>query len=253
MKVVAIIQARMSSSRLPGKVMMKIAGMPMLWHIIYRLKRADLIDDVAVATTDRETDAPVVKLVEDSGAGVYSGSEEDVLDRYYQAAKKFAADVVVRITADCPLIDPRVADRVVRRYLAGDCDYAANTIRYTYPDGLDVEVFSYAVLEIAWREARWASEREHVTPYIRKKAARFRLASVENEVDLSSLRWSVDEKEDLEFVRQVYEHLYKKGRVFYMEDVLELLGKYPDLKLINRNIVINEGYARSLNEDRILK
>ncbi len=253
MKVVAIVQARMGSTRLSGKVMMEIAGKPMLGHIIDRLKRAELIHSIVVATTDKETDAPIVKLAEDSGTASYAGSEEDVLDRYYQAAKGFVVDAVVRITADCPLIDPRVADRVIQRYLVEDCDYAANTLKRTYPDGLDVEVFSYTALERAWNEARWVSEREHVTPYIRKNPDKFRLASVESGVDLSYLRWSVDRPEDLKFIKQVYEHLYKEGRVFYMEDILGLLKKHPDLKQINQGIPINDGYTKSLREDRIIR
>jgi spore coat polysaccharide biosynthesis protein SpsF (cytidylyltransferase family) len=252
-KIAAIIQARMGSTRLPGKVMIEIAGKPMLWHIIDRLKRAELIHSIVIATTTKEIDKPIVKLAEDSGTGSYTGSEEDVLDRYYQAAKEFAVDAIVRITADCPLIDPRVLDRVIQRYLEGDCDYASNTLKSTYPDGIDVEVFSYAALETAWKEARLASEREHVTPYIWKNPNKFRLANVENDVDLSYLRWPVDEKEDLEFVRQVYKHLYKEGHIFYMKDVLGLLEKYPDLKQINQGIVINEGYAKSLEEDKIVR
>jgi len=253
MKVAAIIQARMSSTRLPGKVMEEIAGKPMLRQIIDRVKRAELIHGIIVATTATEIDKPVVKLADDSGTGSYTGSEEDVLDRYYRAAKEFAADAIVRITADCPLIDPRVLDRVIQRYLEGNCDYAANILKLTYPDGLDVEVFSYAALERAWKEARLASEREHVTPYIKKNPDKFRLANVENNVDLSHLRWSVDEKEDLEFVRQVYKHLYKEGHIFYMEDVVGLLERHPDLKQINRGIIINEGYAKSLKEDKIIR
>jgi len=253
MKVAAIIQARMGSTRLPGKVMEEIAGKPMLRHIIDRLKRAELIHSIVVATTATEIDKPIVKVAEEAGTGSYTGSEEDVLDRYYRAAKEFAVDAIVRITADCPLVDPRLLDRVIQRYLKGDCDYAANTLKRTYPDGLDVEVFSCAALERAWKEARMASEREHVTPYIWKNPEKFKLANVENNVDLSDLRWSVDEKEDLEFICQVYKHLYKEGHIFYMWDVLKLLEKYPDLKQINQGIVINEGYTKSLQGDKIVK
>lgn len=253
MKVAAIVQARMGSTRLPGKVMKEIVGKPMLWHVIDRLKKAELIDSVIVATTNKEIDKSILQLAEDSGVAGYAGSEEDVLDRYYQAAKEFSVDTIVRITADCPLIDPKAVDKVIQRYLMGDCDDAANTLKRTYPDGLDVEVFSFVALERAWKEARWASEREHVTPYIRKNPDKFRLANVENKVNLSHLRWSVDRREDLEFVRQVYKHLYQEGQVFYMEDILELLEKYPDLKQVNQEIPINEGYAKSLREDKIVK
>jgi len=252
-KVAAIIQARMGSARLPGKVMEEIAGKPMLRHILDRLKSAELIHSIVVATTAKAIDQPIVELAKDSGTGIYAGSEDDVLDRYYRAAIKFNVDIIVRITADCPLIDPKVLDKVIQRYLQGNCDYVANILNLTYPDGLDVEVFSRAALERAWKESRLASEREHVTPYIRKNPEKFRLANVENKVDLSHLRWSVDEKEDLEFVRQVYKQLYKEGHIFYMEDVLELLERHPALKKINQGIVINEGYAKSLKEDKIVK
>ena len=249
--ITAIVQARMGSVRLPGKVMAEIAHKPMLWHVIERLKRAESVHSVVVATTTQESDEPLLKLAEDSGAAAYAGSPEDVLDRYYQAARHFGGDAIVRITADCPLLDPHVTDRVVRRYLAGDCDYVANTLRRTYPDGLDVEVFSYEALERAWKEASLASEREHVTPYIWKNPEEFRLAGVENNLDLGSLRWAVDESEDLEFVRQVYKGLQGKGHIFYMQDILNLLEERPDLKEINQHIVINEGYARSLKQDKI--
>ncbi len=253
MMLAAIIQARMGSSRLPGKVMEDISGKPMLWHIIERLKKARLIDKIIIATTEREADKPILKLAEDSGAAGYAGDEADVLDRYYQAATKYGAAAVVRITADCPLIDPGVTDKVIQRYLKGDCDYTANTLEWTYPDGLAVEVFSYAALETAWQEARWASEREHVTPYIKKNPDKFRLVNVGSKVNLSHLRWSVDRKEDLEFVRQVYKYLYQEGQIFYMADILELLGKHPELTRINRGIPSDEGYAKSLKEDRIVR
>jgi len=251
--ITAIIQARVGSSRLPGKTMKDILGKPMLWHMIKRLEKSKFIQKIVIATTDKESDKAILKLARELGIDSYAGSEEDVLDRYYQAATKFGVDIIARITADCPLMDPHVVDRVIQRYLTGDCDYAANTLKLTYPDGLDVEVFSYMALEKAWKEARWASEREHVTPYIRKNPDKFRLANVENEVNLSHLRWTVDEAKDLEFVRQVYGQLYKEDEIFYMEDVLNLLGKHPELMEINKGIATNEGYAKSLREDRIVK
>ncbi|MFC1992253.1 cytidylyltransferase domain-containing protein [Chloroflexota bacterium] len=251
--IVAIVQARTGSSRLPGKVLHEILGKPVLWHIIDRLKGSGLIGRIAIATTDKESDKPILKLAQDSGVDSYAGSEEDVLDRYYQAATKFGADIIIRITADCALVDCRIVEQVIQRYLRGDCDYAANTLKLTYPDGLDVEIFSCMALEKAWKEARCASQREHVTPYIRDNPGKFRLANVENSVNLSHFRWVVDREEDLEFVRQVYKHLYKEGQSFYMEDILKLLRKYPDLEQINQGIATNEGYAKSLKGDRIVK
>ena len=250
---VAIIQARMGSSRLPGKVMREILGKPMLWHIISRLKWSKLIDKIVIATTDKERDKPILKLAQDSGVDGYAGSEDDVLDRYYQAAEKCETETIVRITADCPLIDPHIVDKVIQRYLEGDCDCACNTLKRTYPDGLDVSVFSFKALVQAWEKAKWASDREHVTSYIYKNPDRFTIASVENDVELSYLRWTVDEDRDLEFVREIYKHLYKEGQIFYMEDILELLRKHPDLQQINAEIPTNEGYAKSLEADKTIK
>lgn len=253
LRVVAIVQARMGSARLYGKTLATITSKPMLAHVIERLKGSRLLQGIIVATTTKEADDPIVELAEKLRVYVFRGSEDDVLDRYYQAFQKCPADIIVRISSDCVLADPRVIDKVISYYLKENYDYAANTLKRTYPDGLDVEVFSFKVLEKTWREARWVSEREHVTPYIWKNPSKFRLANVENSVNLSHLRWVVDEKEDLEFVRQVYKHLYEEGRIFYMEDILELLRKYPHLQQINQGIATNEGYAESLREDRIVK
>jgi spore coat polysaccharide biosynthesis protein SpsF len=249
----AIIQARTGSSRLPAKVLANILGKPLLVHVINRVKASKLVESVVIATTTNEADRVICKIAEENAVACFMGSEEDVLDRYYQAATKSSSDPIVRITADCPLIDPCIIDVVVRCYIKGDCDYAANTLKPTYPDGLDVEVFGYEALERAWKEARWASEREHVTAYIRNNGERFRLVNVENSADLSHFRWTVDEEKDLKFVREVYKRLYKEGQIFYMGDILELLRKYPALEQINQGIRPNEGYLKSLREDRIVK
>jgi spore coat polysaccharide biosynthesis protein SpsF (cytidylyltransferase family) len=165
--IVAIIQARMGSSRLPGKTIADVAGRPLLLHVVERTQRARRVDKVVVATTDRSSDDPIADLCQREGIQCFRGSEDDVLDRFYRTAQAHGADVVVRITADCPLIDAAVIDKVIARFQAGDCDYVSNILRYTYPDGLDTEVFSFAALERAWREAKKPSEREHVTPYLR--------------------------------------------------------------------------------------
>ena len=253
MYIVAIIQARMGSSRLPGKSLINILGKPMLCYLINRLQYSRLLDKIVIATTDKASDKKILELAKESSIDSYAGSEDDVLDRYYKAAKKYDAEVVVRITADCPLIDPYIVDKVIQRFLMGDCDYATNALIRTYPDGLDVEVFSFNSLEKVWKEARWASEREHVTSYICKNPDEFILANVQNDSDLSRLRWTVDEDRDLEFVRQVCKHLYQDGHIFHMEDILELLKKYPHLEKINQEIVTNEGYAKSLKEDKLVK
>ena len=242
--VVAIIQARMSSTRLPGKIMADIAGRPMLWHVVNRVNQAKMVDKVVLATTTKKTDDPVADFCAANGITCFRGSEIDVLDRFYWAARENLAYTVIRITSDCPLTDPDVIDRVVTKLQESGSDYAANCIRYTYPDGLDVEVFTFEALKKAWREAKKPTEREHVTPYIRF-SNRFTVCSVEQNKDLSAQRWTVDEAADLEFVRQVYAHFAPK-RNFCLKDVLGLLRDKPELSEINRGIIMNEGYYKSI-------
>ncbi len=242
---VALIQARMGSSRFPGKVLEDLAGRPMLWHVVNRVRRAKSVDKVVIATTDQDTDDPIAKFCEQEGVACFRGSEQDVLDRFYQAARANGADVVVRITADCPLIDPSVIDKVLAHFARGDCDYACNIIRYTYPDGLDTEVFSFAALERTWREAAKPSEREHVTPYMR--TGKFRTANVESQTPVlpDKYRWTVDHPADLEFVRTVYAAFSKNGE-FGFEEVFDLLKERPDLATIQAETITNEGYYKSL-------
>lgn len=246
--IAAIIQARMGATRLPGKVMKTLNGKPMLWHIVKRLNYSKKIEKIIIATTDKDEDKVIAKFAEDEGIDFYCGSSEDVLDRYYQAARKFGAGHIVRITADCPMIDPEVVDKVIDFYLTKKCDYASNTIKPTMPDGLDTEVFSFQALESAWKEAKKDSEREHVTPYI-KNDKLFTIENYEDDVNRSSMRWTVDEEADYRFVIEVYKNLYKDGEIFYMKDVLDLLSRRPELSDINRNIERNEGYITSLEED----
>ncbi len=246
--VVAIIQARMGSSRLPGKSLAEIEKRPMLWHVIQRVKRAALVDRVVVATSTAPADDAIEKMCRENGVPCHRGSENDVLDRYYHAARAEKAAQVVRITADCPLIDPEVIDRVVRRFQRGDLDYASNAMVRTYPDGLDTEILSFSALERAWHEASKNSEREHVTPYLR--SGKFRTANVENALEFSHLycRWTVDEREDLEFVRAVY-GAFRGRENFLMEDILQLLRDQPELEKLNSQIISNRGYYKSLFED----
>jgi len=251
--VVAVVQARMGSSRLPNKVLEPILDKPMLQHVVERVRQARTVERVVVATTDRSADDAVEAFCRARRIDVFRGSEDDVLDRFYRAAAEFRADVVVRITADCPLIDPAVVDKVVLRGFAGDVDYVTNRLRYTYPDGLDVESFSFAALAQAWKEARLPADREHVTSYIRNPR-RFRIAGVENETDLSprNLRWTVDEPADLQFVRAVYERLGGNGNRFGLQEVLALLDREPGIAQINADGVRNEGFYKSLARETAL-
>jgi glutamate-1-semialdehyde aminotransferase/spore coat polysaccharide biosynthesis protein SpsF (cytidylyltransferase family) len=243
--IVAVVQARMGSSRFPGKSMADILGRPVLWHVVDRVRGAGLVDKVVVATTTKTADEEIALFCGREGIPCFRGSEEDVLDRFYKAAKWIAADVVVRITADCPLIDPAVIDNVVARFQQCDCDYCCNILRYTYPDGLDTEVFSFAALEQAWKEARNLAEREHVTTYFLN--GKFRLVNVvnDNPVPPGKHRWTVDHPSDLEFVRNIYRELSDRGP-FGVNDVLQLLKERPDLATVQTQAISNEGYYRSL-------
>ena len=244
MSVVAIVQARMGASRLPGKVLEDIAGEPMLVRVVDRVRAAKKVDDVVVATSDRPADDAVAALCKARGVTCFRGHETDVLDRFYRAAESAKATTVVRITADCPLMDPAVIDKVVSA--STDVDYAANVLRYTYPDGLDVEVFTFASLARAWNEATDPVAREHVTPYIRT-SGKFKVRGVENDVDLSkkNYRWTVDEPADLTFVRAVYDRL-GRDRMFGMDEVTKLLEREPALLETNAGNMKNEGYYTSI-------
>jgi len=244
----------MGSTRLPGKTLADLAGQPMLARLVARAQRIARLDRVIIATTVEPADAAIVAFANDLGVPAHTGSEHDVLDRVYGAARRYGVSVIVRVTPDCPLLDPEVSGRVLFRFLdaAGALDYASNTQPPTFPDGLDTEVLSFAALERAWREARLASEREHVTPYIWKRPGTFRLANVVNDPDLSGLRWTVDTASDLEFVRAVYARLGTGAATAGMDEILALLRRYPELEAINRDIARNEGYARSVHADRPL-
>jgi len=244
----AIIQARMGSTRLPGKTLAQVSGKPLLQHLIERIRMSRLVEDVIIATTTRARDNALVEFAERLGLRCSRGSEEDVLDRIYQAAKHYGVEHVVRVTPDCPFLDHQVMDRIIETYLSGQYDYVTNTLLYTYPDGLDVEVFSFNALEQAWKEAQLPSEREHVTPYIRT-SGHFRLFNVESDVDLSHFKWSVDTQEDLAFARSVYERLQDKGNAFDLKDMLLLLRNHPELMSINQQSIVNEGYYKSLTND----
>jgi len=247
MKTIALIQARMSSSRLPGKVLQNITGQPMLMRVIRRAKQAKSLDSVAVITSTCEDDDAIEIFCKEHGIACFRGSLDDVLDRYYQAAIHFHADFVVRLTADCPLLDPKIVDKVVQTFHKGAFDYVSNTLECTYPDGLDTEIFRLETLEKAWKEARLKSEREHVTAYIYKQPELFRLGSVKQEQDLSSLRWTVDTSRDLEFVGAIYNFI--KQEEFGMDEILKLLEGHPEVTKLNSGQQRNEGYQKSLQED----
>ena len=235
MKVVAIVQARMGSTRLPGKVLKDLEGETMLARVVQRLSRSSLISELVIATTDRAADDAIVQECRRCSVQVFRGDEQNVLDRYFRAYQLSKAEAVVRVTSDCPLIDPEVTDKTIAAFLKEMPDYASNCIVRTYPRGLDTEVMTAQALERCWRTASQPYERTHVTPYIYEHPGEFKILSVTGETDFSRHRWTVDTPEDLEFVRAIYARL-KGHDDFGWRDVLELLDREPALLELNRSI-----------------
>jgi len=238
-RTVAIIQGRMSSSRLPGKILLEIAGEPMLMWVVKRARRIHAVDEVIFATTVDPSDDPVEAYCCQEGVPCFRGSLPDVLDRFYQAARVYRADSIVRITADCPLLDPGLVDETVALFRRSGADFAANRLpppyKRTYPIGLDCEVCSFAALERAWNEATELHDREHVMPYLYEMKDRFKVVVLDSLQDYGSLRWTVDTPQDLELVRQVYARL--AGRVdFTWLDVLAVFEREPELAKINAQV-----------------
>ncbi|MDB9312961.1 glycosyltransferase family protein [Spirulina sp. CS-785/01] len=238
MKTVIIDQARMTSTRLPGKVLKTVLGKPLLEYQIERLQRVELADALVIATTTNTTDDPIVELCDRLGVKYYRGSEADVLARYYEAAQKYQADVVVRVTSDCPLIDPKIVDRVIQFYLdqRPQCDYASNCLKRTYPRGMDTEVFSFDNLSQAYLEATANPDREHVTPFFLQNPERFCLMPVIAQENYSYHRWTVDTKEDFKLIKKILEAIYEQKQHFTMNDCIELLNNNPSWQAINAHI-----------------
>ncbi len=235
MRIVAIVQARMGSSRLPGKSLQDLGGEAVLNRVLGRVQRMRKVHQMLVATTEKSEDDVIAEAACQNGAAVFRGSEEDVLDRYYRAACSCRAEVVVRITADCPLIDPELSDQVTERFLTERPDYASNVLERTYPRGLDTEVMTFAALERAWQAASKPYQRIHVTPYLYQHPESFKLLSVRGKKDHSQHRWTLDTPEDLRFLQAVYARLGKK-QDFTWHDVLSLLEREPALLEINREV-----------------
>lgn len=235
-RTVAIIQARMSSSRLPGKVLKEIGSLPMLAWVVERSRRAHTIDTVVVATTTDPSDDVIEAFCRDRGYSITRGSLTDVLDRYYQAAKQSRARVIVRLTADCPLIDPDLIDELVSKFRSAGVDFAATRLpppwKRTYPIGLDIEVCSFQALESAWTEASEPYEREHVMPYLYDQEGRFRILVMDHPTDYGSLRWTVDTAEDLDLIRRITAHFSPRIDFSWLE-VLALVESQPGLNDLN--------------------
>jgi spore coat polysaccharide biosynthesis protein SpsF len=253
MRTVAIIQARMSSSRLPGKVLSDIAGQPMLARVVERARRAKMVDDVMIATTTDAADDPIEALCRERGYLVYRGSMFDVLDRFYGAARQAGAEVIVRVTADCPVIDPDVIDQVVAAFQTCAADFACNRLpppwHRTWPIGLDTEVCSFSGLERAWKEAELPFEREHVMPYFYDQEGRFKVVVVEHDPDWGDQRWTVDTAEDLDLLRAIFHH-FQGEDTFSWLDVLHLIQQQPELARINAGVRHKVGTEVDARMDR---
>lgn len=257
--IVLAVQARMGSTRLPGKAMLEVCGKPLLQLMLERLARVRAPVKVVVATTGETIDEPIAALCERLGANLFRGHPTDLLDRHYRAGLAFNAEAVAKIPSDCPLIDPAIVDRVLARFAQGDCDYAGNLHPATYPDGNDVEIVTMAALEIAWREAWRPMEREHATPFIWERPERFRLANVTWDDDSGivpprdysmSHRWTLDYPEDYLFVHSVYSALYPHNPHFDLDDILALLERKPEIADFNRQYIGVNWYRHHLHELR---
>jgi len=248
--LLAILQVRYSSTRLPGKALKHILGKPLLALQIERVQRSSQIDSLVVATSVDPADDAIQQLCDNLDISCFRGSLENVLDRFYQVAILYKPNHIVRLTGDCSLIDPEVVDQCIAFYLQGDFDYASNTIEPSFPDGLDVEIFKFSALEKAWQNAKYPSEKEHVTSFIYKNPSQFNIGNYKTKQDLSGLRWTVDEPEDFQLVTQIYEHLYPSNPEFTTQDVLQLLEERPQLIRINEKFARNEGLQKSLREDQ---
>lgn len=243
MKTAIIIQARTDSKRFPKKVLQLIQNKSILEHVIERCKHSGL--PIIVATTKRKIDNPISIISKNSSVECFRGSTNDVLDRFYQASLFFGITNIIRITADCPLIDPVIIKKIFDIYTLSNFD-VVRTDEKTFPDGLDVEIFSFSTLEKTWKEAKLQSEREHVTPFMYKK--NFRTKEIKNDVNLGSLRWTVDYIDDLDFVRKIYEK-FSHSKLFLMNDILKIIQNNPNLKVINNHHSRNEGYQISIKND----
>jgi len=252
MRYAAMIQARCGSSRLPGKILMDLGGKPVLQRVIERVQRSKYVDEVVVVTSVAKDNLPVLRLCAEMNIRVFAGAEDDVLDRYYQMAKLLKPEYVVRVTADCPCYDWQLLDQAIET-VAPDMDYLCD-VGETLPDGLDLEIIRFEALKRSWNEADLASEREHVTQYVRKNPEIFHIQNFACPIKgIGHLRWTLDEPEDYTLIQKIYDHfLGEENEFFLTEDLVDFLGKKPELSKINLKYTRNEGLKKSLREDKIV-
>ncbi len=251
-KITCIIQARTGSERLPNKVLEEIENLPMICHIINRIKKAKNIDQIILATSNVESDKILLNIAKKFEIIGFAGDEKDVLDRYYNAAILYHANPVIRITGDCPLVDPILLDKMIDFFQKSNYDYVSNTLERTFPDGLDIEIFSIGALKKTYDESKWSSEREHVTPYILKNQNKFKTYNYKNEKNLSHLRWCVDKQNDLLMIKRIFQEM-RPNHFFSTDDILKIISEKPDISQINCDIVTNEGYKKSIQNDKLIK
>jgi spore coat polysaccharide biosynthesis protein SpsF (cytidylyltransferase family) len=247
-----IIQARLGSTRLPGKVMLSVDGSnPLIYYVINQIKYSKLSEKIIIATTELTEDQIIVDFAKKNSIDFFRGSTENCLDRYYQCARSFSVSTIVRITCDNPLIDPTLIDDAIKKFNDGNYDYVSNCKPRSFPQGTEVEVFSFRALEKAWNEAKKPSETEHVTPYFYNNPDKFRIFNITNQENISNLRWTVDREQDLEFVRAIIRRIQRSP--ILMKDILEILKNEPEIADINKNYIMDEGYIKSLRDDNKYK
>ena len=248
--ILGLIQARMGSTRCPGKTLREVAGKPLLWHVIHRLRAAKKLDKIGIATTTNPLDDRIEALGKEEGIPVFRGSEMDILDRLYQSSKQWNASAIVRVTADCPLVDPALVDGLIEFYLknADRFDCVSNVHPPSFPNGLDLEIIPFKTLEAAWKETTDPFEREWAMKYIFENPSRFRVGNLAHTENLSHLRWTVDHEEDVVLAQEIFSSLQGAQHVFHMDEVLQLINKRPELTKINSMYSRNHAYQAALQQ-----
>ncbi len=255
-KVVAVIQARMGSTRLPGKVLLHIKDKPILWHIVNRLRFSKHINNVVLSTSVSKADDEIELFAKKNNIDYFRGSENDVLDRMYKTALKFSADIIIRITGDCPFTDPFIIDDLIAMFNSQKYDFVGvatgagviNIKEKKFPDGLDAECFSFETLKKTWENAKSQTDREHVTPYMWKVKGRFRNGTLYSKNDYSNIRLTLDHKEDLDLIEKIYDGLYKEDKCFSLKDIIKFIKSYPNLIEMNKDFIGKEEYEKIWND-----
>ena len=250
--ILIISQARYASTRLPGKVLLTIRNKPLLWYLLKRLELVKTPNQIIIATSTSDSNKPLLDYLREQKINYYAGDENDVLDRFYRTVKHYSGEIIVRITADCPLIDSTLIDRGLDIFLNDNLDYLSNVHPPTFPDGYDIEIFTFKALETSWKNAKLNSEREHVTPFIYNNPKIFSIENFQNDKDISNIRLTVDTKKDFILISKIIENFHDRWTKFDLKDVIAFINQNPHLLKINAQYERNEGYFKSLKEDRLI-